>query len=868
MISFDKIKAIAKRIYWKEILAVLLLLIAIFFFRSERRELVSIFPQLEQANRVWVLIGVAVTIVYILLQSLMYITAFDAIDSQLSWGKAIELFLKRNLLSIFLPAGGVSSLAYTPLRIRKSGLTRMQIHQASGIYAFMGMATVFIVGVPLVIYSLSGSVHLKDAWIGLLSVSATIVAVFLIAKSLRQKTWLYQLINKRFPSAIPSIDELFDARISTKGMIYCLVSSLGVELTGIFHVFIAMMALGLSGSIAVGALAYIISVLLMIASPFLRGLGAVELSMVYVLSLYGYTAEQSLAITILYRVFEFWIPLLAGIIAFAWKGRQIFARLFPAVLVFALGVVNIISVVTPPLIHRLRLLREFIPAASIHASNLLVLLIGLTLIVTAAFLIRGLRNAWIIALVFASASLIGHITKALDYEESILAAFTIAILVFSNNQYKLKGHPRTVQMSLVTVSLVFLSILLFGFIGYYFVDVRHFGIDFTWRQSLLHAAKSFLLITDEGITPVTRFGREFVGLMNGLGFIGWCYLVFTLVRPYLLHNKKTHSLNSYDRAIELLNQFGDSPVDFFKVNNDKLLYFSDSYEAFIAYRIANGFAIVLEEPVCSDEDKVAVLREFDEHCKKMGLKTAFYRVDENSMFYFNELKKRRLLIGQEAIVDVTKFSLEGRDKKSLRNGLNSLQKKGYKTIFCPQPQSKELLRELKDVSDHWLQAYNKKEMIFAQGMFDEKLLEHQDIITVRDAENKMVAFMNIIPDFAPGECTYDLIRKTIDAPGGCMDALIIELINYAKSKDLSFLNLGLVPMSGISQPDNTAEMVVKYAFEKIRRFRHYQGLREFKEKYASAWLNKYLVYENDFDLIQLPAALNKVMQPVTKSTIS
>jgi hypothetical protein len=25
-------------------------------------------------------------------------------------------------------------------------------------------------------------------------------------------------------------------------------------------------------------------------------------------------------------------------------------------------------------------------------------------------------------------------------------------------------------------------------------------------------------------------------------------------------------------------------------------------------------------------------------------------------------------------------------------------------------------------------------------------------------------------------------------------------------------------------------------------------------------VNKYLVYENDFDLIQLPAALNKVMQ--------
>jgi phosphatidylglycerol lysyltransferase len=867
MITLQKIRTIAKRIYWKEILAVFLLLIAIFFFRSERRELLSIFPHLQKANTNWVIFGIVVSVIYILLQSLMYITAFKAIGSSLTLGKAIELFLKRNFLSIFLPAGGVSSLAYTPVRIRKSGFSKMQVHQASGIYAFMGMTTVFVVGIPLVLYTLTGSVHLKDVWMGLIVVAVTIVGLFLLVKSLREKSWLYMFIQKKFPSAIPTIDELFGAEVSNKGMIACLLSSLGVEFTGIFHVFIAMMALGLTGSFIVGAIAYIVSVLLMIASPFLRGLGAVELSMVYVLSLYGYTNEQALAVTILYRVFEFWIPLAAGIIAFAWKGRQIFARLFPAILVFALGVVNIISVVTPPLLNRLRLLREFIPASSIHASNLMVLLIGLTLIVTAAFLIRGLRNAWIIALVFAFVSLIGHIAKALDYEESLLAAITIIILLLSANQYKLKGHPRSVQLSLITVGLVFFSILVFGFVGFYYVDVRHFGIDFTWDQSMLHAAKSFLLISDDGLQPVTRFGREFVGLMNGLGFIAWCYLVFTLVRPYLPFSKKTEALNSYERAKLLLSQFGDSPVDFFKVNSDKLLYFSDSYEAFIAYRIANGFAIVLEEPVCSDEDKVPVLREFDMHCKKMGLKTAFYRVDENSMIYFNQLAKRRLLIGQEAIVDVTKFSLEGRDKKSLRNGLNSLQKKGYKTILYQQPQSKEILDELKQVSDQWLDAFNKKEMIFAQGMFDEKLIREQDIIAIRNEEDSLVAFMNIIPDFAPSECTYDLIRKTADAPGGCMDALIIELINYAKSKSLSFLNLGLVPMSGILQPDNTAEMVVKYAFEKIRRFRHYQGLREFKEKYASSWVNKYLVYENDFDLIQLPAALNKVMQPVSKSVI-
>jgi len=98
-----------------------------------------------------------------------------------------------------------------------------------------------------------------------------------------------------------------------------------------------------------------------------------------------------------------------------------------------------------------------------------------------------------------------------------------------------------------------------------------------------------------------------------------CFLVFALVRPRFRVHAKTDSLNSYERAKLLLSQFGDSPVDYFKINEDNFFFFSDADEAFISYRIANGYAIVLEEPVCAEEDKLPVLREFDSHCKKNGL---------------------------------------------------------------------------------------------------------------------------------------------------------------------------------------------------------------------------------------------------------
>ena len=81
--------------YWREILAVLFLLVGIFFFRSERKELHSLENQIASAKTIWVWLGVGVTFLYILLQSGMYVTSFTAIGTRLSWGQFHRAFLKK-----------------------------------------------------------------------------------------------------------------------------------------------------------------------------------------------------------------------------------------------------------------------------------------------------------------------------------------------------------------------------------------------------------------------------------------------------------------------------------------------------------------------------------------------------------------------------------------------------------------------------------------------------------------------------------------------------------------------------------------------------------------------------------------------------
>lgn len=852
-------KTIAK-VRWQEILAVLILFLAFVFFRSERKEMSAILPQLHQAKPIWIFAGILLTFFYVFLQGLMYVASFRAVGVNLKLTDSIELFLKRNFLSVFLPAGGISSLAFTPIQLQRRNFDKNNIHKASAIYGFVGIVTVFLVGIPVVAYAAFVNKNFGNSWMWLLGVGIFIAAVFWMVNSLRHKGVIYQFIIKHFPSKSNSIDEFFGGKIDRKYFYITVLISTVIEFCGIFHLLIAMFAFGATGSFSAAAVGYTISILLMLVSPFLRGLGAVEFTLIYILANFGFTHSQGLGITLLYRVFEFWLPLLFGMFAFMWNGRKIIARILPALAIFILGLINIISVITPPLAERLKISKNYLSEDMMHFSKILTLVAGILLIVTSAYLLRGLKRGWYFALILAIISLFGNLFKALDYEEAIVSLIIIFFLIASRKEYILKTNRKYLRRGFSWLFGIFAAVILFNFLSFYFIDKRHFGIDFTWTESLYYTIHSFLLFQNNGLVPQTGFARDFEYINYFLGIVSWLLLIFSVFNVKKLIFTEESS-NDFDEAKNLVETYGTSSLDFFKISNDKQLFFSENTEGFISYRVANSFAFVLEEPVCEERTKVIIIQEFEDYCHKNGLKSVYYRIDEQSLFLFQSFNKQKLFIGQEAIMNIETFKLEGKERKSLRNALNTLAKKGYTTEILYNPQTEETLNEIQGVSDEWLTEFDKQEMVFSQGMFDRMEIKKQDLIVLKNQDGRIEAFITIIPDFAPEECTYDLIRKTLTAPNGSMDALIVKLVEYAKLKKNRYLNFGLTPLGGMKQPENTAEEIMKFAYNRVGSFKHYQSLRNFKEKYADQWENKYLIYGTDFDLLQIPAALNKISKP-------
>lgn len=615
----------------------------------------------------------------------------------------------------------------------------------------------------------------------------------------------------------------------------------------------------MSVSVTAAALSYIISVVLMLVSPFLRGLGAVEFSLAYVLQRFGYQRAEGLGITLLYRLFEFWLSMVAGIVSFFWNGRKLLARLIPAVLIFLLGLINILSAITPPIASRLHMTEGYLAVSVMHYSKILTVVAGILLVITAAYLLKGYKRAWYVAVVLSVVSIAGNLTKAMDYEEALFALLTLLMLVYTRHDYHLRTGKFSFFRGMAAFTMLFIAVILMNFLSFYFIDPRHFGIDFTWMQSLYYTMHTFIFFKDSGLQPQTNFAKDFQALNQCLGILSWMLLIFSFYKASGLQHDTDEG--DFEEARNLAARYGNSALDYFKLSDEKSLYFAENGNGFVSYRHDKNFAVVLDMPVCHSDEKLSIVSEFDNHCRKKGLRTAYYRVSEDCRNAMCRLGKKSLLIGQEGIADVQKFTMEGKERKSLRNAVNSLQKKGYQAGVLTAPHGDELLESLHNISDEWLKAFDKKEIVFAEGTFDREMLKNQDIIVLKNADGAIKAFMNLIPDYAPAECTYDMIRRTEDAPNGAMDLLIIQLIHYAKSNNYQYVNLGLAPLSGLENHDSAAAGIMRFAYQKISSFKHYRNLRFFKEKYADHWTNQYLIYSTDADLIQLPVTLSFIMKP-------
>ena len=330
---------------------------------------------------------------------------------------------------------------------------------------------------------------------------------------------------------------------------------------------------------------------------------------------------------------------------------------------------------TPGVPEKLQILRNYLFFDVVNFSNSFVLITGLFLLVNAAFMLRGLRTSWWFAIILSAFSVIAHLTKGFNLLEAGIALFVVFALFVTRKEYYVKNNPRIRTIGIQTALLSMVAVMIYGTVGFYFLDKKHFQIDFNILQSFIYTLQSYFLL-DINLTPGDSFAVNFLYTIKISGFFSMAFLLYSLIRPYVF--KPIPSEEEKEKAERLIRQYGSSPLDYFKTYSDKHIFSPPDIDAFISFKTSRSFAVVLEDPVAANKNEmVKCIALFGKFCYENGLKDIYYRVPKDSLDIYKIFSKKNLFIGQEGVVDLSVFTLEGGERKSIRNALNKVSEQGY-----------------------------------------------------------------------------------------------------------------------------------------------------------------------------------------------
>lgn len=630
---------------WQGIIALLMLMLFAYFVKNQHLELRNIGEALLNSDSHFILLGLVFTVFFVLLQAGMYVYSFKAVGANIPLYTTLILYFKRNLVSVFLPAGGLSSLAFFGNDLKKHQTDSTQVYFASFLYGLCSLVSVVIVGFPIIFFLLLRNDLNQATALGFVFLIILISIVFVISWSVYKRRWLYQKLVSWMPKLVVMLEGISTTKVNKGHFAMVGLFSILVEVVGIVHIYIAILALGMQPGLEVATVAYVVMIILLLASPFLRGLGAIEVSMAYIFMQYGYNTVMAAGITLLFRLFEFWIPLFGGVLSFVFTRDNLFRRLFPPLLVFSVGMYNILSSVSPGLQSKLGVLDPMMPEILANLSNNIILLSGILLCIVSYYLLIGSRNAWRMAVLLSVVSVAGNFTRQLEIKEIIFSFFTFGVLLFTRGNYRLRNHFVFRQKGIVVFSILLVSLASYTLLGIYFIDKRHIGHEFTFAQSFDALIDTLVVFSPPQGFSASPFGRFFVQSVYIAQLFISVYLIYILLQPRIRRQPLREHLRN--KAFQLAGRYSSSSLDYIKLQPYQKLFLSRKVEGFVAFRNIQEYTMVYEGPISRNaHERGIILREFYDFCHENGRTLLLYKAGDSENEILGRLGMKNLLIGQ------------------------------------------------------------------------------------------------------------------------------------------------------------------------------------------------------------------------------
>tara|TARA_R110002124_G_scaffold243873_1_gene408957 strand:+ start:7359 stop:9959 length:2601 start_codon:yes stop_codon:yes gene_type:complete len=359
------------------------------------------------------------------------------------------------------------------------------------------------------------------------------------------------------------------------------------------------------------------------------------------------------------------------------------------------------------------------------------------------------------------------------------------------------------------------------------------SLGLTWY--LVHegtAARDMMWWHVTGDTPAERAWRAALTA----GVILSAILLFAALRVTRATTAKPDA-EALDRAARILDQYGEA-VDLILLTGDKSLMFGPQDQSVLAYGIKGGSWIAMGAPVGEPADVEDLSWAFHDAARAQGARPVFYEAPTSFAPQAVDMGLTLHKMGEEAVVPLVGFALDGPERKKLRASWNRAQRDGLTFELLSPPHSDDLIATLRGLSDAWLAHHAAREKNFSVGRFDPAWLQRTRIAVAR-LNGEICAFANVMETARSG--SIDLMRYGEGAPNGTMDYLFIELMLALKADGKQAFSLGMVPFAGLPGRKG-ATLWARFGnliYSHGEKFYSFEGLRRFKSKFDPDWQPRY-----------------------------
>ncbi|MGY2875051.1 lysyl-tRNA synthetase, class II [Marmoricola sp. URHA0025 HA25] len=526
-------------------------------------------------------------------------------------------------------------------------------------------------------------------------------------------------------------------------------------------------------------------------------------------------------------------------------------------IVAAVGAMTILSALLPALRGRVDLVTAILPDYAPAAATTGALATGTILIVLSRALRRGKFRAWLLATVISTFTVVLHLVKGLDVEEAAVTTAMLVLLVSARPNFSARPDRRSLSRVL---AVALAGPVLATMLGWMWLAIDADGqLAGTAQGERLRQAFEGLV----GITGPVHFAHASdahhaaIALLT-LGATVAGLLVLALTMPA----GGPHPLTPDEaaRLRLLLDRWGEvDSLSYFATRGDRSVIFSKSGKAAVTYRVVGTVTLAAGDPVGDPEAWGGAIEAWLAEARSFGWVPAALGVSEAAATCFHRAGLDALELGDEAIVDVDCFSLDGRSMRGVRQAVSRCERAGL-AIECVRVRDLDdaTREEIRARADEWRDGAVERGFSMALGRFVDPVDGDSVVVLCRDRAGCVRGLLNFVP-WGPDGLSLDLMRRDRGAENGIVEHMVVGLWRHCPDLGVRRFSLNFAVFRSVfARGDRLGAGPVLRMWRSLlltlSRFWQIESLYRANAKYQPTWEPRFLCFARPGDLPRIGTA--------------